>query len=106
MRSIVQDSYKRDNLSRLVVQLVRNVFVVCDQICNVDIAVVLFREDVLPNLISDMGLAPHTMVKSGHQPVFEGALDVKLEDKVDQLLLDLATIVVPARSILTGKNTS
>lgn len=50
--TVYQQSYERNDLSRFVVQLVRNVFIISDQVCNVDIAVVLFRKDVFSDLIS------------------------------------------------------
>jgi len=48
----MQRAYQRNDLARLVIQLMRQLLIICDEICNVDVAVVLFREDVFANLIS------------------------------------------------------
>lgn len=45
-------SYERDDLSRLGCELVSQFFVVRDQMCNVNVAVVLLNEHVLADLIS------------------------------------------------------
>jgi len=35
------EHYQRYNLSWLIVQLMRQFLIVCDQVCNIDVAVVL-----------------------------------------------------------------
>ena len=54
--------------------------VVCDQMRDVDVAVVLLRQHVLSDLIS----------------VYEDVVEVELEDEVDQLLLYLSVRLLPA----------
>jgi len=72
--------YDRYDIRWLIVQSLRQVLVVCDQVRNVDVAVVLLRQHVLSDLIS----------------VYEDVVEVELEDEVDQLLLYLSVRLLPA----------
>jgi hypothetical protein len=54
----LQDTYKEEtnqryHLRRLSVQLVRKLLVVRDEMRNINVAVVLFDEHVLPDLVSE-----------------------------------------------------
>jgi hypothetical protein len=55
-----------------LLKLVRKLFVIRDQVCNVDITVVLLDEYVLADLVS----------------VEKDVIKMEVHDKVDQLLLD------------------
>lgn len=47
--------------------------VICNEVCNVDVAVVALRQDIFPYLVS----------------VNKSIFQMKVEDKVDELLLNL-----------------
>lgn len=64
-------SHNRDELSGLIVQSIGQLFIVCDQVGDVDVAVVLLRQDVFADLVA----------------VNEDIVEHKVEKKVDQLFL-------------------
>lgn len=74
-------TYERDDFARLVIQAVGELLVVGDEMGDVNVAIVPLGQDVLSYLVS----------------VDECILEVKVEDKVDQLLLHLGTRVVGDR---------
>jgi hypothetical protein len=55
-----------------LLKLVRKLFIVRDQVCDIDVTVVLLHEDILANLVS----------------VKKNIVEVEVHDEVDQLLLD------------------
>lgn len=89
--SLCAISYNRNDVCRLIVQSMGQMLVVCDEMCNVDVAIVLFREYILSYLVtatlSERELAEHCVQ---FLPVDVHILKMELEDKVDQFFLDFA----------------
>jgi hypothetical protein len=82
-------AYQRNQVGGLVVQLLRQLFVVLDEMGHVDIAKVLLGQDILSYLIAAKVLVWPSSAASAHLiPVDEGIVDSKRQDEVDQLLLD------------------
>ena len=68
----------------------RELFVECDEVGDVDVAIVLLREDILSDLVTVHTSAFYTHVLMARCiPVDEDILQVELEYEVQQLLLDL-----------------
>ena len=51
-------AYCWDNLGRLIVQSMRQMLVESDEVCDVDVAVVLFRQHIFADLVAVQQLAP------------------------------------------------
>lgn len=64
-------AYQRNDFCGVLLELMRKLFVVRDQVCNIDVAVVLLYEYVLADLVS----------------VEENIVEVEIHDEVHQLLL-------------------
>ena len=69
--------YQGDDVGWLIVQAVGDLFVVCDEMGNVDVAIILLGKDIFPYLIS----------------LDECAAEVEVEQKIDKLILDGAARV-------------
>ena len=72
----------------------RQLLVVGDQVCDVDLAEVLLSEHVLPNLVSASLLETLKRIATGLLPVDEGIVDVELQDELDKLVVNFSTVVV------------
>lgn len=83
-------SYYWDDVGRFVVQSVRQVLIEGNEMCNVDVAVVLLRQDIFPDLISVAPSAPPPPnCIAICLPVDIDAIEVKLQHKLDDVLLGL-----------------
>lgn len=84
-------TYQRDDLCRLSVQPVRQLFIVRDDVGDIDIAVVLLDQCVFSDLVSVFRSSDLCDLKQlcSRLPVDEDAVQLELEDEVDELSLDL-----------------
>ena len=64
-----------------------------DEIGDVDVAVVLLRQHILPNMVATYLYCQHTVqlaaVLRGNIPIYEGILQLELQHEAHQLLLNL-----------------
>ena len=89
------NTYNRDQIAWLSVQLMRQLLVVRYQVGDVDIAIVLLDKHVLTNLISlKTGLARAITDQLFESvPVYEGIINLELQDEFHKALLDIDTAV-------------
>ena len=73
----------------------REMLIEGDEVCNVDVAVILFREDIFPNLIP-MKISAHKpqVLDPTFIPVDEDIFEVELQDEINQFLLNLSPTFV------------
>lgn len=81
-------TYKWYNICWLIVQTMRQLLVVCDEVRNINFAIVLLGKDILSYLIS----------------VDEDILEVKVKDKFHKLSLSFVARVVAVGGAVFGKH--
>ena len=87
--------YNGDVVGGLVIDLLRQLFVVLNQVRDVDVAKVLFRQNVVSDLITAKVLAqPKEDQRYPYIPVNEGIVHGKGQDEIDQLLLHLSVALL------------
>jgi hypothetical protein len=96
---VVSSAYERNDLGGLRHQAMRELFIVLDQVANVDVAVVFLDEGILLELISAMGTCQHgrhteTLYVLIHLPVDKVVVETELEHKVFEVSLGLDARVI------------
>ena len=88
----------------LVVQAVRQLLVECDQVGNVNVAVVLFRQDILAYLVATRcQCCPCPFTFSLSIPVDVVPVEMKFQHECDELFLCLPVGRISIRTLLFSK---